>query len=208
MIKKIVFIVGITSLILSCSPSSQVQSGALSNKNVSPDESAVIWQQTAAEYTALCHQAFNIAKKQLEFINNTSKSDMDVIILDIDETILDNSPYNAKLVLEDESYNLATWMDWTSKAEAELVPGAFDFLMFAFELDYKVKFISNRTVEELENTLINLRKFGLSVNESDFLLKEDKSEKTSRRNQIIDQYNIIMLVGDNLADFDLSLIHI
>ena len=61
---------------------------------------SVLWQQQSAEYRALAYQAYNLAKLQLDNIlqsENTSDKPL-AIVTDVDETVIDNSPFNAKMI--------------------------------------------------------------------------------------------------------------
>lgn len=169
-----------------------------------PSENAVLWQQTAAEYDALCYQAFNAARHYLEKLSLEKLDGNEVVVLDLDETVLDNSPYNARLILEGSNYSPESWMEWSNLADAQLVPGAKEFLLDITQYGVEVFFISNRNNEELENTIKNLAKFDLHYESNQFLLKDadNSSEKTNRRNGLIDSKKIVMLIGDNLADFN------
>ena len=93
---------------------------------------AVLWQQLSAEYKALCYQSFNYAKLSLDqyLTSNNSKKPL-AIITDIDETVMDNSPYSAKLILDDVNYSPTTWIAWGKLESAELVPGALEFFSYA-----------------------------------------------------------------------------
>ena len=75
---------------------------------------AQVWTQNSAEYRALCYQAFNAAKINLDAIFFFEKKyDKPLaIIADVDETVLDNSPYDGKLILNNTSYNRESWVDW------------------------------------------------------------------------------------------------
>src|SRR5690554_6978594 len=85
---------------------------------------SVVWQQNAAEYRALCYQAFNLAKLRLDYflenLEDTQKKP--ALISDIDETLLDNSPYNAKMIERDVDYNQEDWKKWTDHATARAIP--------------------------------------------------------------------------------------
>lgn len=167
------------------------------------DESALFWQQTSAEYAALCYQAYNAAKVELEEIFEKKEYiKQPVIIMDLDETVLDNSPYNAKLLLENKSYSEETWNGWVEMQQAEPVPGAVDFISFALEKDFQIIFVSNRSHEYLLPTMENVNSFGFDFNEKNFALKRTTSEKVNRRRKVGEDFDIVMLIGDNLADFN------
>jgi 5'-nucleotidase (lipoprotein e(P4) family) len=185
-----------------------ILSACSSTKNTSnnsrPDLNAVVWQQTSAEYRALCYQAFNTAKYRLE--NNLKidsyESGSQAIVLDLDETVIDNSPYNGQLIIENKDYTPQSWSNWVEKKNAELVPGAKEFLDFAISKGFIIYFISNRSKEDLNATIINLQNHGINIEESNYLLKTGNSSKIKRRNFVKSDFNIAMLIGDNLADFD------
>ena len=92
-------------------------------------------------------------------------------------------------------------MEWTAKVEAELVPGAYNFIIFLMENQIDVRFISNRNVSELDVTMENIATKGLNFESNKFFLKSDGSSKAERRSLVSEDGEIIMLIGDNLADF-------
>src|SRR4051812_10036706 len=108
----------------SCSSRHVTSTGNPSNAAVTINGKlfATAWQQSAAEYRALCLQAFNIAQLRLdEYQPATNKPK--AIITDIDETILNNSPYEAHQTLQNKDYDPASWYEWTGQATADTVPG-------------------------------------------------------------------------------------
>ncbi len=165
---------------------------------------AVLWQQNAAEYRALCHQAFNIARYRLNEIvaNNKSVKPL-AIITDIDETILDNSPYSSHLILNDQNFNKESWITWGKKESAHLVPGAAEFINHAANLGVEIFYVSNRYDVQLNETINNLNRFQLANADKDHvLLRSETSGKEDRRQKIKDLYEVVLLLGDNLSDFD------
>ena len=188
----------------SCSSSKSSLSNAESSIAEDSKLSAVLWQQTSAEYEALCYQAFNAAAYRLrsgEIDKEESSSKRMAIIMDLDETVLNNSPYNGWLIHNNKTYSKESWTEWSNLAQAGFVPGAIEFIDMATNQGFRVIFISNRSIEELEGTILNLEKAGISVKRSDVLLKTNTSSKIARRKQVLANYNIYMLIGDNLADF-------
>ncbi len=198
--KRIPFVFLILLFLASCGSSNQVSyADASSSKE---DATAVLWQQTSAEYKALCYQAYNIASKRLKDMYHTDSGiEGKIIIMDLDETVLDNSPYNAWLIANNQSYSDDSWNKWVRKEMAELVPGAKEFLNLTQDLGISVFFISNRSADHMEYTMNNLTKKGISVTEDKLLLKTSTSQKTERRNMAFDYGEVLMLIGDNLADF-------
>ena len=167
-------------------------------------EYPVLWQQTSAEYRALCYQAFNIAKLRLDQIPNRQlRKQKLAIITDLDETILDNSFSEAQLIKEGKEHNSSTWKNWTSKSAATAVPGAVDFLNSASKKGITIFYISNRDTADIQSTLSNLKKLGLpNADTLHMLFLSNTSSKEIRRQMVAAQYNVVMLLGDNLNDFN------
>jgi len=167
---------------------------------------SVLWQQNAAEYIALCYQAFNVAKLNIDqFVaDETLKGKKLAIITDIDETVIDNSPYNAKLIELDEEFTQEKWNDWTSREEAEEVPGAAEFLNYAAEKGVEVFYITNRMEGERVATLKNMKKLNFPFTDDEhLLLRTETSSKKDRFEKVRADKNreVVMYLGDNLSDF-------
>ncbi|MDN3549735.1 5'-nucleotidase, lipoprotein e(P4) family [Mucilaginibacter aquaedulcis] len=165
---------------------------------------ASLWQQRAAEYRALCFQAYNIAKLRVdEGVKKVSTKPL-AIVTDIDETLLDNSPYDATRALQNEEYSDKTWKGWTDKSKADTVPGAPSFLKYAASKGITIYYITNRNENERGATLYSLQHYALpNANDEHLLLKQDNSSKESRRQEVLKTHDILLLCGDNLPDFDL-----
>ncbi|WP_111707665.1 5'-nucleotidase, lipoprotein e(P4) family [Lutibacter citreus] len=167
---------------------------------------AVLWQQNAAEYRALAYQAFNLAKLQLNSILDTETSNKKpfAIITDIDETLLDNSPYSGKQIKLDEEFTKMRWAEWVKRKEAKAIPGSLDFFNYARSKGVDVFYISNRSVNYKQETIENLREAGFPfANASHVLLKKATSGKEVRRLKVNKSHEIILLIGDNLSDFSM-----
>ncbi|MCR9103153.1 MAG: 5'-nucleotidase, lipoprotein e(P4) family [bacterium] len=165
---------------------------------------SVLWQQHAGEYKALCHQAFNLAKFQLDeiLVRSNREGKPLAIITDIDETLINNSPYNAKMIETDEEYSKEGWIKWGLLEEATAVPGALEFLKYAESKGVQVFYISNRYAVQAKETKANLKKLGFPfIDEQHFLLREKTSGKEERRQIVSKENQVIMLLGDNLSDF-------
>ena len=161
----------------------------------------VLWQQYAAEYRALCYQAFNIAELRLEQAIKAKKKKL-AIITDLDETILDNSYSEAQALKEGKSYTPDGWKQWTDKSAATAVPGAVEFLQLAKKKGVSIYYISNRNNNEVASTLRNLQNLQLpDADTAHMLFVKDVSSKESRRQAVMKHHNVFMLLGDNLNDF-------
>ncbi len=163
----------------------------------------VLWQQQAAEYRALCYQAFNIASLRLKEIPKKKfKKEKTAIITDLDETILDNSYSEAQLIKDRKEHTNQSWKEWINKSAATAVPGAVDFLQAAKQKGITIFYISNRDTSEIKSTLLNLQKLQLpDADTGHMLFLSNTSSKEARRQIVMGKYNVVMLLGDNLNDF-------
>lgn len=162
---------------------------------------ALVWYQTSAEARALWYQSYNIARMMVDRSLGEKSTKPRALIVDIDETILDNSPYNAKQIFSNEMYPTG-WREWVELAKAEAIPGAVEVLNYAESKGVHIFYISNRKLEEQPATIKNLSAQGFpKVIEERFLLQDKESSKESRRQKLAEKYNIILLMGDNLNDF-------
>ena len=164
---------------------------------------AVAWYQTSAECKALYLQGYNIARRNLDQDLAQASAQPRAIILDIDETVLDNSPYQAYNALHDEQFP-DHWNDWVNAAKAKPVPGAKDFLNYANQNGVQIYYVSDRSTGQLKATKKNLANQGLPQATDDHILlkgKNDKSKET-RRQAIEKNNNVIMFFGDSLTDMN------
>lgn len=167
---------------------------------------ATNWYQTSGEARALYLQGYNIATQRLKEYLKTPHTKPYSIVLDLDETVLDNSPYQAENIILGRGYDSKSWDEWVNMKKAKAVPGAKEFLQFADKNGVKIYYISDRTESQLEATIENLRAEGIPVQTNDSVLlknKDDKSGKVNRREYVKNHTQLIMLFGDNLSDFDL-----
>lgn len=164
---------------------------------------AALYQQRAAEYKALCFQAYNIAKQKIDEAVKKHSSKPLAVVTDIDETLLDNSPYTAERAVRNLDFDSKTWKEWTAKAITDTVPGAPSFFKYAASKGVKVFYITNRDEDERAPTLKNLQLYHLpDADNEHLLLRQKTSSKEDRRRQVLSKYNIVLLCGDNLPDFD------
>ncbi len=165
---------------------------------------SAVYQQRAAEYKALCFQAYNIAKMRIEEAVKHSSAKPLAVVTDIDETVLDNSPEGARAALQNQEFNAIAWKKWTAQALADSVPGAPDFFKYAASKGVTVFYITNRDEDERVATLKNLRRYNLpNCDDAHLLLRNGNSSKESRRQQVLAKYNVVLMCGDNLPDFDM-----
>lgn len=186
---------------------------------------ATAWVQTSVEYRACALQAWRSARLSLEralkdkrwtaALEQTGDARRlpPAVIVDIDETVLDNSPGQARFLLEgDGRYSQKLWEEWTSEARAEPVPGAVEFMKAAVARGVTVFYITNRGQQEADATRRNLVQKGFPFRDQvagglgDALLlrgerPEWTSDKSSRRAAVAAHYRVLLLCGDDLNDF-------
>lgn len=167
-------------------------------------ENAVVWQQASGERNALSYQAFALARMILDRDLRMRRGRMRrALIVDIDETVLDNSPYQARLIKEGRSYPDG-WTSWINSAQCRAIPGAVEFLNYANSRGVRVFYVTNRKSFEREGTLRNLTKLGFPrVTDETLLVRPDDNidSKESRRKSIAERYRVVLLMGDDLNDF-------
>ena len=180
---------------------------------------SVLWVQTAAEYDAAAVQAFNSAKRALDealadpsWVGAAEESGNDpaqppAVILDLDETAIDNSAFEARTIRVGKTYDEEIWKQWTAEANAGEVPGAADFLAYAKSRSVTPFYITNRDNEEKPGTRANLEKLGypLGTEVDTLLLRGDRpewgSDKSTRRAYVASSYRVLLVLGDDLNDF-------
>jgi acid phosphatase len=194
--------------------------GPVANDNLN----AVAWMQTAIEYRLITGQTFRAALAQLDRALKTpgwdalAKPDRPgvaaglppAIIVDIDETMLDNSPAQARLVRDNEAFSEARWDEWVQSQAARPLPGALEFARAAAARGVTIYYVSNRTVAQGPATLGNLRKAGFPLaSESQYLglgtvvpgCAGTGSDKGCRRQLVGRTHRVLMQFGDQLGDF-------
>jgi 5'-nucleotidase (lipoprotein e(P4) family) len=169
-------------------------------------EGAVLWTQTAGEARALAYQAFALARVMLDRDLRTPRrgGKRRAVVVDADETVLDNSRFQAKLLKDCQGYSSQRWGEWVGREEAEAIPGAVEFLRYAAARGVRVFYVTNRKESEKAATASNLKKLGFpGVSDETVLVRPDtgSSSKEPRRRAVAAKYRIVLLAGDNLNDF-------
>lgn len=169
---------------------------------------ANLYMQTAAEYRACCYQAYNLAIFRLKEALAKQKPGKFAVVMDLDETVFDNSGYQAMQLRSGLAYDERLWDAWEEQDfdKIALVPGAKEFILEAKRLRVSIIYISNRNDKFKEQTRKALKRLEIAT-EPDSLLKLNtgSSDKTARRQEAERDYTVLLYVGDNLRDFDEAL---
>ena len=178
---------------------------------------SVLYAQSSAEYEASNIQTYVNAKSALDRALNdvtwtaaTEQKDNfenkpPAIILDIDETVLNNVPFQARSIIDGQSYPTG-WLDWMLEESSDAVAGVSDFLEYSHSKGVKIFYVTNRIAVAEDATRNNLKKLGLPLDtDRDVLLMKNEngwtSDKVSRRKLVAKDYRILLLIGDQLGDF-------
>jgi len=180
------------------------------------DLNSVLWVQTSGEFWALTSTTYNNAQVLLERAKSQKSWSAaleqkpgyenlpEAVIMDLDETVLDNSPAQGQSVLDRAPYLQDTWGAWVHRVAAGALPGAQSFIGDAEKHGVKVFFVTNRSKSEQEDTLKNLAALGITASDDTVLCLGENgwtSDKTARRAEIANAYRVLLLVGDDMNDF-------
>ncbi len=180
---------------------------------------ATLWRENSVEYKANTLGMFQLARIRLDealadkswtAATEQTGAFQDLppaVILDADETVIDNGGYESWLVVAHKEFSGKTWGPWVSAAIAKAVPGALEFTKYADSKGVKVFYVTNRSADQEEATRKNMEALGFPMggNVDTFLMSKEKddwtSKKGTRRAFVAKDYRILLLVGDNYGDF-------
>ena len=181
---------------------------------------STLWVQTAAEYRATTWQTYAAAREAMlrALADTTWTAAIEqegesfgglplAVIVDVDETVLDNVAFQARVILAEGAFDPEAWAAWVAEAQAPPVPGAAEFLRLADSIGVTAFYVTNRDHPLEAATRRNLEAVGLPVDpDVDVVLsrgerEEWTSDKSSRREWVAERYRIVLLVGDDFNDF-------
>ena len=175
----------------------------------------LLWTQTSGEYPAACMTAYRTATTLLDkaladpgwTAANEQSGDFSslapAVVLDVDETALDNSAFQARMAKTAGFWTLEGWNAWCAEERAGAVPGAADFCRVAVEKGVTLLFVTNREATLNDATLRNLGKAGFPSDPRrvQVIGKSGDSDKGPRRAELSKKYRVLLLIGDQLGDF-------
>lgn len=204
--------------------SSGLSSGAVQAQDASPPNDmllATLWTQRAVEYRGNALTVFALARIRLDealadkkwtAAPVEQKGDYQAlppaVVLDIDETLLDNSRYQVWMLKNNQTFSTKTWNQFCAAQVSTAIPGAVEFTKYADSKGVKVFYITNRGAETEKDTRENMAKLGFPMggNVNTFLMQNGKPEwgsaKGTRRTVITKDYRVLLNIGDNFGDFD------
>ena len=158
-ISKVICISAVVSTIAACSSTA---STPLASEKTHTLSNAVVYQTSSKEYPVLSSFVYNQAIAALP----TRFADGDVVVMDVDETVLDNSTYQKERESVGLGYSSKSWADWVKREEATLVPGVAAFIDEVVARNGKVALITNRNKALDSHTWNNLLAQGLPLTTS------------------------------------------
>jgi len=181
---------------------------------------ATLWMQRSVEYRANSLAIFALAKMRLDQAladknwtgapaeQTGAYQDLPpALIIDLDETVMDNSRFQAWMVLNDKVFTPSVWTQFVNADVSDVIPGALEFLKYADSKGVKLFYVSNRTAEEEAGTRKNVERLGFPMggNVDTFLMARKKPEwgsaKSTRRAFVAKDYRVLLNLGDNFGDF-------
>lgn len=168
------------------------------------------WARNSAEHMAIYLQTYRLAADQIRTLSNGKSAGRWGVILDADETVLDNSTYQKRRADMDSLYSEISWNAWVAERAASALPGAADFTRTVRELGGKVVIVTNRDDTVCSATRQNLVAVGVTT---DLVLCKPAgpSDKNPRFRAVqegtaspsLPALQVLMWVGDNIQDFPL-----
>lgn len=178
---------------------------------------SVAWTRTSVEYAALAQQTYRNAAQALEAALAEPRWSAALeqqpgfeelppaVILDLDETVLDNSEHQAALAAQRIAFDNDKWQAWVNQAKAGAVPGAIEFLKLAQMRGVALVYVTNRickATDENDPTVRNLRRLGAPWAPGRLLCREgSSSDKSARRAAVAATHRVLLLIGDDFQDF-------
>jgi len=206
---KKVSLYGASALVLlaltGCAQQSQQDAQAQLNQQT---VMALNWFQQSGEYQALTYQSFSIATQAFDHAASLTGKPKAVIV-DLDETMINNSAYSAWQVKAGKPFDSESWSRWVQAKQATAIPGAIDFARYVDSHDGTVFYVSNRDQKDYAATVENLQRLGFpNVTEKTVRLSTGSSNKQARFDAIkAEGYNVVLYLGDNLNDFGAATYH-
>ncbi|MEQ9563136.1 MAG: HAD family acid phosphatase [Woeseiaceae bacterium] len=166
---------------------------------------AVAWKQTAAEYRALCYQAYNLARMRLDVELAAGHRKPLAVITDVDDTVLHAGSYWGHLVdIDRDFFDDDIWDQWIPRNLVTAVPGAQEFFRYCEERNVEVFYVTSRDQGEssFEFALQHLKELALPFADREHLtVFRESSDKTPARERIGESHEVVLFIGDNLNDY-------
>jgi len=168
---------------------------------------AIHWGRNSAEQRAVFLQTYRWAGERLRALAAREPRGSWAVIMDADETTLDNSPYQLRRAGQNLGYSAESWAAWAHEKAAPATPGAPEFTRLVHELGGRVAIVTNRDDDQCADTRENLRQVGIAF-EVVLCRVQGQSDKNPRFAAVQSgtgtgqpPLKVLMWVGDNIQDF-------
>jgi 5'-nucleotidase (lipoprotein e(P4) family) len=183
--------------------------GAARSAAVTPVPGAIRWVRESAEHRAAFLQAFKAATARVEEAAATRAPGTWAVVLDADETLIDNSVYQLERSRRGLPFDAASWRAWTERREATALPGAAAFLARVRALSGRIAIVTNRSAAECPDTEAVFSARGLVYDVMLCRPAQGPSDKNPRFEAVargttaagLPPLEIVAFVGDNVLDF-------
>lgn len=165
------------------------------------------WFRSAAEYPAITLQVYRQATAAVLARGAALPAGSWAVILDADETVLDNSEYERRNAIAGTSFADSTWDEWVRERSATPIAGAVPFIQAVQAAGGRIVIVTNRGENVCDDTRANLEQVG--VRGALVLCKTVTSDKLPRFEMVRagtapgggGPLTIVAWVGDNIQDF-------
>jgi 5'-nucleotidase (lipoprotein e(P4) family) len=188
--------------------SSALDTPAIPAPAARPLPNDIRWLRTSAEYRALARQAYQVASDRMPDLARGLATESWAVIMDADETVLDNSEYQRRRAVLDSGYSDASWAAWVNERAAPAIPGAQELTRRVHSLGGRVAIVTNRADSLCAATRVNLQTAGI---EADLVLCQtpETSDKNARFARVrngtaaagVPALDVVAYFGDNILDF-------
>jgi len=177
-----------------------------------PRELGIKYMRDSEEYATLARQVYRTAGEAVTRAATQRRQGEWAVVLDVDETSLDNSTYQLERAAYGLPYDETSWGAWVARREAPAVPGVIGFLDVVRRSGGHVAWITNRNASLADPTRDNLKAVGMWTDD-DRLCPQESAQtlKAARRREVMTgtggcswrgtPMSIVAFIGDQLADF-------
>ena len=123
-------------------------------------ELGIKYVRDSEEYAVLARQVYRVAGDAVERARRMTPGAW-AVVLDVDETTLDNSMYQVERAVYGFVFEAESWSAWVQRREAPAMPGVKPFLDRVRAAGGHVAFITNRDASLLDPTRANLAAIGV-----------------------------------------------
>lgn len=170
---------------------------------------ALRWTRASAEHRVLYLQVYRAADSALATRSAGHAAGTWGVILDADETILDNSLYELERLRAGLPYTNASWNAWVLRGAAPALPGTVAFTQRVRALGGRVVIVTNRDDSVCDATRENLRRDQVPFDQVICKAAGSPDDKNPRFRAVqrgvapstLPPVDVVMWVGDNIQDF-------